>query len=82
MKNQIVPKTEQEIKMNNFYMDLIRLDQPIPQNLIDKFNKDKEQIRLENPIYNTNLNQRGMDKYQKEAKRISTELYNLSKKFG
>ncbi len=56
MKNQIVPKTEQEIKMNNFYMDLIRLDQPIPQNLIDKFNQDKETIRLENPIYNTNLN--------------------------
>jgi len=56
MKTTIVQKTEQEIKMNNFYMDLIRLDQPIPQNLIEKFNKDKEQIRLENPIYNTNLN--------------------------
>ena len=56
MKNQIVPKTEQEIKMNNFYMDLIRLDQPIPQNLIYDFKKYVEIIRRENPIYNTNLN--------------------------
>jgi len=56
MKNQIVPKTEQEIKMNNFYMKAIILNQPIEQGLIDEFKRDVEQIRLENPIYNENLN--------------------------
>jgi len=56
MANQIIPKTQKEIQMNSFYMDLIRLNGIVPQNLIDKFKQDVEVIRLENPLYNKKLN--------------------------
>jgi len=56
MANQIVQKTAKEIEMNNFYMDLIRLNGIVPETLIEKFKRDRETIRLENPLYNSQIN--------------------------
>jgi len=56
MSNQIVHKTENEIKMNSFYMDLIRSKHPIDQSLVDKFKRDQNQIKKENPLYANQVN--------------------------
>lgn len=56
MSNQIVHKTDNEIKMNKFYMDLIRSKHPIDQSLIDKFKSDVKAIKLENPLYANQVN--------------------------
>jgi len=47
-----VKKTPKEIELNMFYMHLIRSPFPASQQMIDKFKKDQDEIRKENPIYN------------------------------
>jgi hypothetical protein len=52
MSSKLVPKTQREAILNDYYMIWVRSDGLIPDSVVNAFRKRCEEIKRENPIYN------------------------------
>lgn len=46
-----VPKTANELRLNDVYMRWLRIDVEIPLSVVNRFKKDVEEVRKENKLY-------------------------------